>query len=272
MQNKIYKNINNKTIYKRKSRALLDTYNKLNIDCSKNLFVLTFGDDINAKDTQKIRDIVSLILLIANKHDEVLLKLNSSGGFINNYGLAAAQIKRLKGLLKITISIDLVAASGGYLIASVADKIIASNFAIIGSIGVISIVPNFNKLITMSHVDIEYHTAGEYKSTLSVIGKNTENGRKKFISSLNRTHVLFKNYLKINRPVLDIDNLATGEYWYAEDAINLKLIDEIKTSDEYILEKINDTKVYEIKVKKQINFKEKTKNWLKKSFLNLIIK
>jgi len=264
-----YKEIYKKNIYKINKNKLENNYKTLQKQNTKNLYIINFNDDINAKDTNNIKKIISILIPIIKEHDEILLKLNSSGGFVNNYGLAAEQLKRLKNKnIKLTISIDLIAASGGYLMATVANKIIASHFAIIGSIGVISVVPNFNKILNKHNIEIEHHTAGEYKSTLNVIGKNTEHGRKKFIESLNRTHLLFKKFIKENRPILEIDKISTGEYWYAIDALDLNLIDKIQTSDEYILEKINTTNIYEIKINKNITFKQK----LGESIKNLITK
>ena len=272
LQKQINQNICSKTVYKKKNKELNNNFSLFKKEIHSNLFVLSFGDNINAKDTEKIKDIISLILLVSNKNDEVLLKLNSSGGFINSYGLAANQIKRLKTKVKLTISVDLIAASGGYLIASVADKIIASSFAIIGSIGVVSLIPNFNKLITKNNIEIEHHTAGEYKSTLNIIGKNTDHGRVKFIESLNKAHNLFKNFIKTNRPILDINKIATGEYWYASEALHLKLIDELKTSDEYILDKLNHYNIYEIKTVSKKKLLERIKKHIKLTFADLITK
>jgi len=272
LKKSIYKDLYNKSLYKKHVKVIKDNYDKFKKNTFTNLFVLKFNDDISAKDTENIRNIISLILLIGNSNDEVLLKLNSSGGFINNYGLAAMQLKRLKGKIKLTISIDLIAASGGYLLASVADKIIASSFAIIGSIGVISVIPNFNKIITKNNIEIEHHTAGKYKSTLNIIGKNTEHGREKFVLSLNRAHYLFKKFIFENRPILDIEKISTGEYWYASDAINLKLVDEIKTSDEYILDKLDKLNIYEIILNKNTNFFQRYREKIKHFFIKLMIK
>lgn len=247
LQKYFYNNLNNKTTYNNKISNLKNYQKKLKTFSSKNLFILNFNDDINAKDTKDIKEIISIINLIANNNDEVLLKLTSSGGFVNSYGLAATQLLRLKTKkINLTISVDLIAASGGYLMASTANKIIASQFAIIGSIGVISVMPNFNKLLNKNNIDIEHHTAGKYKSTLNLIGKNTEDGRNKYIEKLNRTHELFKKFIKLNRPNININQISSGEYWYAQDALELNLIDKIETSDEFIINKIRTHNVYEI--------------------------
>ena len=263
--NHIYEK-NEKKIYIKK---LTNDYKKLIKYSKQNLFIINFNNDLNASDIINLKDIISTIILISKKNDEVLLKLTSGGGFINNYGLAASQFKRLKEKnITLTISIDLIAASGGYLIASVANKIIASQFAIIGSIGVIGIIPNIKKLLNNNNIEIEHHTAGEYKNTLSMVGENTEKGRKKFIESLNDAHTLFKQFIKDNRPILHIDKVSTGEYWYGKNALKLNLIDKIQTSDEYIFNKINNIKIYEIKINKPLTFKQKITNEIKKSLFN----
>ncbi|HIH2763862.1 MAG TPA: protease SohB, partial [Candidatus Azoamicus sp.] len=224
-----------------------------------------FNGDINASEIKNLKKILSIIILNKLNVDEVLLKLTSSGGIVTNYGLAATQLKRLKNEnIKLTISIDTVAASGGYMIACVADKIIASQFSIIGSIGVLGVIPNINKALNKHNIEIEYHTSGKYKKTLSLIGENTEDGRKKFIESLENTHFLFKSFIKENRNNINIEEISTGEYWYGIDALKLNLIDKIQTSDEYILEKMSENNIYEIK------FNDKTNNNIKNILFKIL--
>ena len=166
LQKHFYQNTCNKKTYKENAKHLQNSYKTLKKSITSNLFIINFNGDINAKNIIYLKDIISTIILIGKKNDEVLLNLTSGGGLINNYGLAASLFKRIKNNnIKLTISVDLIAASGGYLIASVADKLIASQFAIIGSIGVIGVIPNFNKLLNKNNIEIEHHTAGEYKST-----------------------------------------------------------------------------------------------------------
>lgn len=265
-----YKQINNKKNYKAKLKDLKSSIKLFKKNIESNLFVIHFNGDINATETMRLKDIISIIILTANENDEVLLKLNSNGGFVNNYGLAATQLQRIKNKnINLTVSIDLVAASGGYLMASVANTIIASPFSIIGSIGVIGIVPNFNKFLEKHNIEIEHHTAGEYKSTLNTFSKNTEHGRKKFIETLEQTHTLFKNFISKNRKNINTTTVCTGEYWYATDALNLNLIDKIQTSDEYILENINKKNIYEINIT-NTTFKTKISESIKTMIINII--
>lgn len=242
-----------------------------NLTKTKNLFVLHFNGDINASDINNLKDILSIIILNKTHVDEVLIKLTSNGGIVTNYGLAASQLKRLKNEnINLTISIDTIAASGGYMMACVANKIIASHFSIIGSIGVLGIIPNINKILTKNNIEIEYHTSGKYKKTLSIIGENTEIGRKKFIESLENTHFLFKNFVKENRSQINIEEIATGEYWYGVDALKLNLIDKIQTSDEYIIENLNNANIYEIKLSEKINIKNKIKENIHNILFNIL--
>lgn len=200
------------------------------------LFVLEFDGDIRASAAENLREEINAILQVAQNEDEVLIKLESPGGMVHGYGLAASQLKRLPDNgIKLTAAVDKVAASGGYLMACVADRIIAAPFAIIGSIGVIAQLPNFNRLLKEKNIDFEMHTAGDYKRTLTMFGENTDEGRAKFREELEETHQLFKRFVNENRPELDIEAVATGEHWYGSQAIEKKLIDDISTSDDYML-------------------------------------
>lgn len=232
----------------------------------QNLFVIVFDDSFDDEKVFFFRKLITYIIFIVKDGDEVLLKLNSVGGFVNKYGLLSNELERLrKHNIYFTVSVDLAAASGGYLMASVANKIIASEFAIIGSIGVLGIVPNFNKFFKKNNIDIEYHTAGKYKSMLNIFTKNTVDGRVKFITSLNITKTLFENFLKKYR-VLDIDKVANGEYWYGICAINLNLIDKIQTSEEFIFENLTKFNIYELCMLDKFNNKN-IFNSLRKFFL-----
>ena len=131
--------------------------------------------------------------------------------------------------------------------ACIADKIVAAPFAIVGSIGVIAQLPNFNKLLKKNHIDFEQFTAGEFKRTVTVFGENTDKGRQKFQHELEETHLLFKDFVQKHRPVLDINQVATGEHWFGYQALDLKLVDELATSDEYLLTQLPKRQVYQVK-------------------------
>jgi len=211
------------------------------------LFVLRFDGDMHASEVDSLREAITAILLVAKKEDEVLLILDSSGGLVHNYGLAASELHRIRQRnIPLTVCIDLVAASGGYMMAAVANKIIAAPFAVVGSIGVLAQVPNFFRLLKKHDIDIEQHTAGEYKTTLTMLGENTNKAREKFREELEDTHLLFKQFVHENRPSLDIEKLATGEHWYGTQAVDLKLVDELMTSDDYLLSKNETTDIYEV--------------------------
>ena len=217
----------------------------------KKLFVLDFKGNIKASEIVSLRREISGIILSHKKSDEVLLRLENSGGTVHEHGLAAAQLKRLKDKnIPLTICVDKVAASGGYMMACVANKIIASPFAIIGSIGVLAQVPNFNKLLKNKGIDFEQHTAGNYKRTVTMFGENTDKDREKLGEQLQDIHVLFKDFITANRKNIDIEKVATGEYWYGPKALELNLIDSIMTSDEYILSMINKFEIFHIQYKK----------------------
>jgi len=216
-------------------------------DTHKRLFVLDFNGDMKASEVDSLREEISAIIAIAGKQDEVLLRLESPGGMVHSYGLASSQLQRLRNSdINLTIAVDKVAASGGYMMACVANKIVAAPFAVIGSIGVIAQIPNFNKLLRKMDVDFEQHTAGEYKRTLTIFGENTEQGREKFREELEDTHQLFKSFIMDNRPELDIESVATGEHWYGTRAVEKGLIDDISTSDDLIINAVKDSEVFEV--------------------------
>ncbi len=201
----------------------------------KRIFVLDFQGDIKGSAVQGLREEITAIIQVAKPLDEVVLRLESGGGMVSPYGLAASQLQRLKDqCIPLTITIDKIAASGGYLMACVADKILAAPFAIIGSIGVLAQLPNFHRFLKKKDIDFELLTAGEYKRTLTVFGKNTPKAREKTQEDLEAIHRLFKAFIESNRKQVDIDRIATGAYWLAKDSLALKLVDELTTSDAYL--------------------------------------
>jgi len=211
------------------------------------LFVIDFHGDIRASQVEQLREEVTAVLAIAKPEDEVLVRLDSPGGAVNAYGLAASQLQRIRDKnIPLTVSIDKVAASGGYLMACVANRIIAAPFAIIGSIGVVAQIPNFHRWLKKHNIDIELLTAGEYKRTLTLFGENTEKGRNKFQEDLEKIHTAFRNFVLTNRGQLDIEKIATGEHWLATDAFDLKLVDKLTTSDDYLIEKMSHYKAFKL--------------------------
>ena len=211
------------------------------------VYVLNFDGNISASAVGHLREEITAVLTQATPNDEVLLKLESAGGMVHSYGLASSQLDRLrKNNVPLTVCVDKVAASGGYMMACVADKILAAPFAIIGSIGVVAQMPNFNKVLKKHDVEFELLTAGEHKRTLTMFGENTEKGREKFIEELEETHQLFKEYVSTRRPQIDINKIATGEIWYGSRAKDIKLIDDVQTSDEYLVSRIEDADVFEV--------------------------
>jgi len=212
------------------------------------VFVVDFNGSIDAKEVASLREEVSAILTVATPQDEVFVRLESGGGMVHGYGLASSQLDRFRQHgIPLTVSVDKVAASGGYMMACVANKIISAPFAIVGSIGVIAQVPNFHRLLKKNDVDFEQFTAGEFKRTVTMFGENTEKGREKFNEELEETHVLFKGFVNEHRPSLDIDNVATGEHWFGLKAKELGLVDDIQTSDDYLQKANKSNKVVAIK-------------------------
>lgn len=223
-------------------------------DLRKNpkLFVINFNGDIKASQVEQLRDEITAVLSIAKPEDEVLVRIESPGGSVNGYGLAAAQLQRIRDKnIPLTVSIDKVAASGGYLMACVADTILAAPFAIIGSIGVVAQFPNFHRWLQKNDIDVELLTAGEYKRTLTLFGENTPVGRKKFQEDLEKIHDQFRQFVLANRHQLDMDKVATGEHWLATEAFALHLVDKIATSDDYLIEKMANAQAFLVNIRQK---------------------
>ena len=224
----------------------------------KRVFVLDFDGDIKASAVKHLREEISAIISTANKGDEVVLRLESGGGMVHGYGLAAAQLVRLKEAgLTLTVCVDKIAASGGYMMACVADKILAAPFAVVGSIGVVSQMPNFNKWLKKHDIDYEMFTAGEYKRTVTMFGENDEEDRAKYKEELEQTHELFKHFVTTYRPQLDLSKVANGDHWYGEDALKLNLVDELSTSDAYLLKQMEDYQAYALMSRQKPTFADK---------------
>ncbi|MDU1060615.1 MAG: protease SohB [Leclercia adecarboxylata] len=200
------------------------------------VYVLDFKGSMDAHEVTSLREEITAVLAVARPEDQVVLRLESPGGVVHGYGLASSQLQRLRDKkIPLTVAVDKVAASGGYMMACVADKIVAAPFSIIGSIGVVAQIPNFNRFLKNKDIDVELHTAGQYKRTLTLLGENTEEGRQKFREDLNDTHQLFKSFVQQMRPSLDIEQVATGEHWYGTQALDKGLVDQVGTSDDLLL-------------------------------------
>ncbi len=224
----------------------------------RRVFLLDFDGDIRASQVRGLRREITAVLSLADVYDEVLVRIESGGGTVHGYGLAASQLQRIRDKnIALTVAVDKVAASGGYLMACVANRIVAAPFAIIGSIGVMAQIPNVHRLLKKYDIDVELLTAGEYKRTMTVMGENTDKGRQKFISELEVIHEQFKNFISRFRPQTNIAEVATGEVWSGEAAIQMKLVDEIKTSDQYITESCEQADVYRVKYEAKKSLPEK---------------
>jgi serine protease SohB len=231
----------------RKQEAKAEKKGKKKAEAKPRVFVLDFDGDIKASATESLRHEITALLTLATAKDEVVLRLESGGGMVHSYGLASSQLARIRQAgVPLTVCIDKVAASGGYMMACIGEKIISAPFAILGSIGVVAQLPNVNKLLKKHDIDFEVLTAGEYKRTLTVFGENTEKGREKFQEDLDITHQLFKNFVARYRPQLAIDEVATGEVWLGVAALDKQLVDELKTSDEYLAERAAKAEVFHL--------------------------
>ncbi len=213
----------------------------------KRMFIVNFHGDIKATNVSSLREEITAILTMANDKDEVLIKLENTGGIVHEHGLAASQLQRIRDAgVPLTVAVDKVAASGGYMMACVAQKIIAAPFAVLGSIGVLAQLPNFNEMLSRQGINFEQEMAGEYKRSVTMFGKNTDKERQKLRQQIEETHTLFKDFVAQHRPDLDMAEIATGEHWYGTRALELGLVDEIMTSDDYLLAASKNADLYEI--------------------------
>lgn len=235
---------------KQKSEKAIAKKNKKKKTRKPKAYILDFIGDIKASAVPSLREEVTAILDIAKRNDQIVLRLDNHGGVVHEHGLAASQLARIREKkIHLTVVVDKVAASGGYLMASVANKIYAAPFAILGSIGVIAQLPNFNRLLDNYGVDFEQITAGQYKRNVTMFGKNTDEDREKLKDQLEEIHELFKSSVNEYRPQLDLERVATGEHWYGSKALELGLIDEIKTSDELLIEMAKKYEIFSVKLK-----------------------
>ncbi|MES2614498.1 MAG: protease SohB, partial [Bdellovibrionota bacterium] len=262
-KNKILQNILESDEYKKFSKQEAENLKKIKKEKKENkekkrIFVLDFIGDVAASCLPVFREHVTAVLQVARPTDEIMLRLESPGGYVHAYGLAASQLARIREKqIPLTICVDKVAASGGYMMACLADKIIAAPFSILGSVGVVANVPNFNRVLQKNNVDYLEMTAGEYKRTLTMLGEVTEKGKNKFQEQLEETHGLFKDHIKKYRPLIDIEAVATGEYWLGVKAIEHKLVDELKTSDDYLVCASESCQIIQIYTPKKESFREK---------------
>jgi len=236
-----------------------DKHHKVRSKDGNRVYVLDFKGDIQASAVEHLREEITVILSLARAgRDRIVLRLESPGGAVHGYGLAAAQLARLREAgFHLTVCVDKVAASGGYMMACIAQEILAAPFAVVGSIGVVAQMPNFHKLLQSLKIDFDVYTAGKYKRTVTMFGENSDEGKEKFGEELEQTHQLFKHFVEKYRPALDISSIATGEHWYGEDALNLKLVDQLQTSDGYLLSLMPTHEVYAIQSRRKMTLGEK---------------
>jgi serine protease SohB len=224
----------------------------------RRVFVLDFKGDIRATAVASLREEISAVVAVAQPRDEVVLRLENFGGAVHDHGLAASQLARLRARsIPLTVIVDKGAASGGYMMACVANRIIAAPFAVLGSIGVLAQIPNFNRALADRGIDFEQVTAGRYKRTVTMFGRNTDEDRAKLKEDLEEVHTLFKNMVVQNRPQLDIERVATGEHWYGTRALELKLVDELGSSDDYLLRAAEAADVFHVTYRAKHTLPEK---------------
>lgn len=221
-------------------------------------FVIDFNGDLRASAVSELREAVTAVLAVAKDQDQVVVVLESGGGTIHGYGLAASQLRRIRERgIHLVCVVDRIAASGGYMMACVGNEIVAAPFAIIGSIGVVAQMPNFHRLLKKHDIDFEQITAGEFKRTLTLFGENTDAGREKFQQEIDDAHALFKDFIAECRPQLDLEQVGTGEYWFARRALELGLVDRLATSDDVLVSAADAGDVFRVRAAHKRNWLER---------------
>lgn len=224
----------------------------------RRVFVIDFRGDIKATAVASLREEVNAIVSVATPRDEVVLRLENFGGIVHEHGLAASQLVRIKDHgIPMTAIVDRAAASGGYMMACIANRIVAAPFAVVGSIGVLAQIPNFNRALTDRGVEFEQVTAGKYKRTVTMFGRTTDDDRAKLREELEEIHTLFKQLVAQHRPQLDIEAVATGEHWYGTRARELHLVDDIGSSDDFLLKAVTDADVYRVSYRARHTLQER---------------
>lgn len=245
-------------LLKKRKKAEQEKSESAKAEQRRRVFVIDFDGDLNASACSNLREMISVLIAVARPSDEVVVRLESPGGIVHGYGLAASQLARLTAHhIPLTVCVDKVAASGGYMMACVANKIVAAPFSIIGSIGVISSMPNFNRLLKKHDIDFVEQTAGEFKRTITLFGELNEAKMDKHQQDLNIIHGLFKEHVAHHRPQVNIDQVSTGEIWLGHHALKFGLIDELKTSDDLLIELGTSADVYLLKSEQEPNWKTK---------------
>jgi len=262
LSNRLRQAVEPKDAFKKRLKGQKKAHKKEAKDAAKDhprrMFVVDFKGDIRASATTSLRQEISAIIATANQTDQVLLRLENPGGTVHEHGLAASQLMRLKDRgIELVVVVDKVAASGGYLMACVANRIVAAPFAIIGSIGVLAQLPNFNRFLKEKGIDFEQIAAGRYKRTLTLFGENTSEGREKLKEELEEVHALFKDEIQRHRPQVDLSTVATGEHWYGSQALDLKLIDELGTSDDYLIKSLDDYQIFHVSYQRKRTLPER---------------
>lgn len=237
------------------------------------LFVIDFKGDVMATQARGLSEEITAIIASADpKHDEVLVRVESPGGAVHAYGYAASQLQRLKDRgIPLTVSVDKVAASGGYMMACIGDKIISAPYAVVGSIGVVAEFMNFNNLLNEVGIDYKQYTAGKYKRTVSTMGPITDEAEEKFNDDLQRTHEMFKTHVSRHRKDMDIEAIATGEHWYGIDAHEKGLVDEVSTSEDYILNAIATKEVLHVQYAPPRQFADRIRIGLVKAVREVVL-
>ena len=176
----------------------------------------------------------------------IILHIESPGGFPYDCYEVTRKIAKLKTQYpekKVIAQVGSLAASGGYYIASAADKIYASEASTIGSIGVIMTYLQYNRFLEKHDVIPQVHQAGKDKVAVHPLKELTEDALSDLQDNLNQHHQIFIDTVKIGRgDALNqtSEPLFTGKVWLGNKALELGLIDKIGLFDEMLIEEFGE--------------------------------
>ncbi|KZX82185.1 hypothetical protein A3715_00045, partial [Oleiphilus sp. HI0009] len=239
----------------------------------QSIFVLDFKGDKTASSVGSLSKEVSAILSVAKPNDEVFLRLESPGGTITGYGLASQQLIRLREAgIRLVVSVDEIATSGGYMMAAVGDRIIASPTSMLGSIGVIMEVPNFYNLLDRAGVQFHQFTAGKHKRLVSMTNKIGDAAKDQINQDLEKSHELFKNHVHTYRNSVNLESVSHGDVWSAKYCLDNKLVDDLMTSEAYLFDRASRANIFHISWDVERSFSDKLSSFAAQASINTLDK
>ncbi len=220
--------------------------------------------DLNASGDQRLSEAIDEVLVNRDHFEEAVVIIDSPGGTTHGYGHAYALLERLSASgLKVTACIDRIGASGGYLMALPADRILAGPFAIVGSVGVVAGIPNVKRLLEEKGVSYRLFVAGDKKRVVHFADDDGPEVREYMDEKLAGIHTQFLQAVEKHRgDRVKLDEVRSGDHWSAEESVEkgLGLVDELQTSAEYLLERNREVAL--VMIERRVDITERFAGYL----------